>query len=505
MQSQSRALLVAAGLILGLAALRLFVAQRLGLGDVEAYYWTWSRELSLGYLDHGPLVALLVRLGTALLGDTPLGVRLAFIGISALSMWILAALACRVGGSGARGGLWATVTLLCLPMFLVAGGAANPDVPFSLLVVLFLAILLRGSSVAHLALAGLVVGVAFCAKYFAVLLLLPLLATALRGPARRLAAVAASLGAALVGALPVLLWNASHGWSSFTYHLVGRHARPAGPSLENLGKLVGGQLAYVSPLVLAGLVAAGISLWRRRQDPVAALLLMTAASLLAGGYLLILVVPSAEPHWPAAGYLPLVVWLGARLPQWLARRPVRQLAAATVALAALLAVGLHVHALTDAGVRRMPSSYVPRYDLTNELYGWDAVAEAAAAPARPPASVAAAVGCHYTTCSQLAFAARGRFVVRCPSPRVDQFDFSAGGDGAAELVGKSVLYVRDERFPFDAGQLYRCAGVRPRGEVIVRRGGRIIRRFRLDLCVGFAGLKTATWPPARTAEVAPNT
>ena len=42
----------------------------------EAYYWTWSRESVLSYLDHPPMIAWSVRLGTAIFGDTNFGVRL---------------------------------------------------------------------------------------------------------------------------------------------------------------------------------------------------------------------------------------------------------------------------------------------------------------------------------------------------------------------------------------------------------------------------------------------
>ncbi len=46
------------------------------LAPDEAYYWVWSRALAAGYLDHPPMVALWIRAGTALAGDTPLGIRL---------------------------------------------------------------------------------------------------------------------------------------------------------------------------------------------------------------------------------------------------------------------------------------------------------------------------------------------------------------------------------------------------------------------------------------------
>src|SRR5439155_8985940 len=65
--------------LVGLAALtllRLSVAATAPIAPDEAYYWVWSRALAPGYSDHPPMVALWVRLGTLVAGDTPLGIRL---------------------------------------------------------------------------------------------------------------------------------------------------------------------------------------------------------------------------------------------------------------------------------------------------------------------------------------------------------------------------------------------------------------------------------------------
>ena len=467
------------------------MASQVGLGDAEAYYWTWSRQLAPGYYDHGPVVALLIRAGTALLGQTTLGVRLPFILLSALTLWLMGQLAARQG----RGKeLWAVLCLMAMPMFLVAGGAANPDVPFVALVVLLMATLMgpRPHSGPRLAMAGLLVGLTFCTKFFGLVLLLPLLHAAWNTP-RRWPLLALSLGGALAGASPVMVWNATHGWASVAYHLGARHTRTAGPSLENLAKLLGGQLGYVSPMVLAGLVAAALVLWRRRRDPPWQPLLWIAAPLLLVGYLLILWVPGAEPHWPVAGYLPLVLVLAGRLPDWLSRRKLaRVLTWLALGFAALVALAFHLHLLTDLGIRMMPASYQPRYDLSNELRGWPRVAdEVRRQMQHSPALVA---GCHYTTCAQLRFAARRRFEVICPSPRVDQFDFFAGGDGSTRH-GAYVIYVRDERFPWDADQLYRCDRVQRLSTVEIRRARRTVRRFQLQLCGGYRGLRIKRWPP----------
>src|SRR6185312_6878201 len=65
--------------ILALVALRLVAAAWTPITFDEAYYWMWSKHLAGGYYDHPPMVALVIRAGTMIAGDTELGVRLVSI------------------------------------------------------------------------------------------------------------------------------------------------------------------------------------------------------------------------------------------------------------------------------------------------------------------------------------------------------------------------------------------------------------------------------------------
>ncbi|MCA9670904.1 MAG: glycosyltransferase family 39 protein [Myxococcales bacterium] len=504
-----------------LTLLRLWAASRVGLGDVEAYYWTWSRELSAGYLDHGPLVAWLIKLGTTVLGDTAFAVRVPFVLVSALTLLALAGVAERAVADGPddathvrgdlRASLAAVAALMCMPMFIVAGGAANPDVPLALLEVLFIGALLNAARAADdrrdawrpFAVAGLLAGLACLAKFFAVLLVIPLAATALARPrGRRLAPLLASLAAMAVAASPELYWNVQHDFASLRYHFIERHSSGFGPSLTNLGKLVGGQLLYASPGVLLLMGATFVWAWRRRaQAPLlTGPLLRVALPLGVAALLLIALMPGAEPHWTVPAYLPLCVVAGVALPRWWRLRRWRVVTALSVGFSLLVAAAFHVHVLTDFGVRLMPESYVPRYDLSNELHGWRRIGRDLAPLVRTlrvsskTRRLVLVSGAHYTTCAQLSFAAQGRYRVACPSPRLDQFDMRDGGDGSA-LRGVDLVYVRDERFPWDAEQLYRCERTRDLRRVRIHRGGRLVRRFVMQLCEGFAGLRIKRWPP----------
>src|SRR5258707_3561519 len=64
-------------LIVAMTTLRVIYASVIDLRTDEAYYWTWSKENVLSFLDHPPMIAWFIRFGTAIFGDTNFGVRFA--------------------------------------------------------------------------------------------------------------------------------------------------------------------------------------------------------------------------------------------------------------------------------------------------------------------------------------------------------------------------------------------------------------------------------------------
>src|SRR3569832_1487707 len=86
----------AIALIAVLTAMRLVYASVVDLRTDEAYYWTFSKENVLAYLDHPPMIAWFIRFGTAIFGDSNLGARLAGIVAMAVSQLLLADIVRRV-------------------------------------------------------------------------------------------------------------------------------------------------------------------------------------------------------------------------------------------------------------------------------------------------------------------------------------------------------------------------------------------------------------------------
>src|SRR5207253_7639997 len=88
-QNDARLVLNTVLIVLALVALRLVAAAWTPLTFDEAYYWMWSKHLAPGYYDHPPMVALVIRLGTMIAGDTELGVRLVSILLALPMSWAL--------------------------------------------------------------------------------------------------------------------------------------------------------------------------------------------------------------------------------------------------------------------------------------------------------------------------------------------------------------------------------------------------------------------------------
>jgi 4-amino-4-deoxy-L-arabinose transferase-like glycosyltransferase len=273
-----------AAALAALTLLRLIVAGVTPVSPDEAYYWVWSRALAPGYLDHPFMVALWIRLGTALFGNGALGIRLlAPLAVALGSVLILDA-ARRLGaGRGYVAALLLNATLL----FGAGGILMTPDTPLILFWIATLwamaRIVVGGSGWWWIA-AGLFAGLALDSKYTAALLLAGIGLWLVLLPAGRRwllrdARPWLGLAIALLLFLPVILWNADHHWASFLKQ-GGRTGdfHPA-RAAQFLGELVLGQFGLATPVVFV-LCVAGLARTTRlavmRRDPAAGLLVALA-------------------------------------------------------------------------------------------------------------------------------------------------------------------------------------------------------------------------------------
>ena len=218
----------AIGLILFCVLLRLIYLGAAQLIPDEAYYWQYAQHIDLSYYDHPPLVAWLIWLGTAVLGDNEAGVRIGAFLSHLIGMAFLYALAQNLYGKSVA--LRTIMLYAVLPFGFGTGLLMTPDAPMVAAWVAALFFLERaliaGQPSAWMG-AGIAFGVGLLAKYTLVLLGLAVLVFVLVDPiARRWLRrphpyLAALLALALFS--PVLIWNYQHEWVSFLFQTT-RHA-----------------------------------------------------------------------------------------------------------------------------------------------------------------------------------------------------------------------------------------------------------------------------------------
>lgn len=239
--------------VAALVVLRLIAAAVTPLTFDEAYYWTWAKHLAGGYYDHPPMVAVVIRLGIMIAGDTAFGVRLVSILLALPMSWAIYRSA-RILFNDARIATAATIFLNATLMASVGTTIVTPDAPLMVaasFVLFFLAkVWQTGRGVWWLAV-GVAVGAGLLSKYtalfFGAQILLWLLLV--KDQRRWLASPWPYLGGVVAFAVfsPVILWNADHQWVSFIKQL-GR-ARVEGMTLKYLGEMIPTQFAFATPSV----------------------------------------------------------------------------------------------------------------------------------------------------------------------------------------------------------------------------------------------------------------
>jgi len=240
-------------IIAALVLIRLIAAAWTPLTFDEAYYWTWSKHLAGGYYDHPPMVALVIRLGTMLAGDTELGVRLFSILLALPMSWAMYESAAMLFG-GRRVAASAAILLNVTMMVAVGTMIVTPDAPLmvaSSFVLFGLAkVLTTGRGVWWLGV-GVAVGAALLSKYSALffgpaillwLVMVPKLRRWLISPWPYLGGVVA-----LALFAPVIMWNADHQWVSFIKQF-GR-ARIEHLTLKYVIEILPTQFLFATPLV----------------------------------------------------------------------------------------------------------------------------------------------------------------------------------------------------------------------------------------------------------------
>ncbi|MBI9084055.1 MAG: glycosyltransferase family 39 protein [Desulfobacterales bacterium] len=305
--------------VIGFAFLRLAYSGTFPLVPDETNYWQWSRHMAWGYHDQAPLLAWAIRLGTAIFGQTEIGVRLPSVVSVAVASAYLVAMAGR--WVSARAALQTAVLTQSILAYNVGGLLATPD---------GLQAAAWAAAAYHVArayeddrwsqwlLGGCWFGFGILSKYTMVVFLpgayLYGLCSSRHRP--RLAGIRPYVGVALGTAMfsPVIFWNAANNWNSV------RHVAYIGGANEAFalhwkyfGDFLAAQAGLLSPLVFILILTAWVlqvKKTHRGQPWIYSYLWFTSIPMFAG-FALLSLHARVYGNWPAAGYLTASVMLAA--------------------------------------------------------------------------------------------------------------------------------------------------------------------------------------------------
>ena len=476
---------------LAFAAFRLAFIPFIQLAQDEAYYWEWSRHLDWSYYDQGPMLALVIRAGTGLLGSNEWGVRLGavFAGLGVSAFFIV--FSRRLDRPQLAP--WLVLAANSLLLFSVGGVLMMHDSLAALFWCAGLAFAMKAieENGRWWVLAGLLGGLGVLSKYTAVLLLPCLFLALLTHPGLRkqLARPWFWLGALLGGALagyPILHWNIAHEWPSLKHVASLGGMDGSRVSLVSLPEFIGSQLGLMTPGLMLLVLAAWAWGWRRRGDDSREgrlrWLLWCCSVPVFCLFLALSLRSRVEGNWPAPGYAAALALAAWRLDEagalWSAR--------ARWALGIAVAFFLLVFGQAAWGWLPLPQKLAEK-DATYRLQGWRELA-AEVAQDRAALGPRAFVGCRtYQNAAELAFYLPGQERPLILQTGQINHQYRFWNDPAPHL-GRDAVLVVGQAWELDEMQGM-FEKIEPLPGVSTGRRGLILRRTQLFAGRGFKGIR----------------
>jgi len=365
----------------GLAAVKLAVhlatSGRYGFHQDELYYLAAGHHPQLGYVDFPPMTPMLARLGEALFGATPFGLRV-LPALAGAALVLLAGLIARELGGQRYAQLLAALAALASPLLLATNWLLQTvtfdQLAWTVCLLLIIRLLRTGESRLW-PLIGLAFGLGLETKYTILALGAGLFVGLVATRQRRLlrsGGVWLAGGIALLLLLPNLTWQVSNDWPSWEY--IRLHGGQISASAGVLAFLVE-QIPYAGIIVLPLWVAGWWQLWREPWvRPVAIGVSFTFVALMVTG-----------KSYYVGGLYPLLLAAGAvRVEQLLERRATdprrwQRVIAGIVAVTGLLVSPLLIPVVPEEVMARSPLVNL-RKDFADSV-GWPEVAAQIAAVA----------------------------------------------------------------------------------------------------------------------------
>ena len=283
-----------------LIALRIFFISNTLLIDDEAYYAMYARHLSWGYIDHGPVIAYLVRLFT-ILGENSFTVRLGALTL----LFMLTVFLYRFGKTyfNEATGIIMSLGISANMLFHTNAVVITPDVPLAFFTIMAIIYYYKAYFIdaKYLYAAGILLGLAVLSKVSALfpavgIILFPFV---IQGKRHFLSDIRfyGSLVAALLVFIPFIIWNLQNDLAFVRYQ--GSHVTSSG-SWSDFRGLWLGLLVTIGPVFFYYSVIKPFLLLKRLLSISPELTYFTIVTIIPTIYFLVHSVFSRmEVNWPA--------------------------------------------------------------------------------------------------------------------------------------------------------------------------------------------------------------
>ena len=348
------------------------------LSQDEAYQWVWSKHPALSYYSKPPGIAFIQLASTSIFGDTEFGVRFFSPLFAAITSLMLLRFLARE--AAARPAFWLLLAASATPLLGVGTILMTIDPP---LVLCWTWALVAGWRAAQpdgktrdWLIAGLAMGLGFLCKYTAFYQIIcfgiffalwPAARIHLRKPGPWLALVIF-----LICTLPVIIWNAQHGWIT-AQHVAGnaglRGQWKPDDALRYFPDFIGVQFLLLNPIFFIGALWAMIVFWKFRRERPLWLYFFCMGAPVFLGHLLWSFHSRILPNWIAPSILPMFCLM---VVYWNERRRV-----AKPFFAAGMALGIFVIAIMYQSnlISRIAGQPLPgEKDPSRRVRAWQAAA-----------------------------------------------------------------------------------------------------------------------------------
>ena len=377
------------GLIAVSTAIRLVLSMLLELGNDEVYYWTYASYPDLSHFDHPPMVGLLIQASTLnLLLTDDFFLRLGPILLAAADTWLMYRIGAKVKDeyTGLVAAVLFTSSVYCS---LIAGFAIIPDAPelFFWLMALraslyFLPVVnITRSDRLKCVLFGMLAGLAMLSKYHAAFLWVGagMYVMLYNRAWLKDYSLYVAMFLSLVLLVPVVYWNATHDFITFTFH--GERVTPSYElRLDYFFRELAGQIAYNNPINYVLIAIACVALMRKKMNitPFMRILLWNSLPLLFvfTGFSLF---RNTLPHWTGPAFLGLTViaaiyWspllkLEKRITPIVGRLMLPMLLLLVMVCAAVFAIDFSPFSFGN----RTDEARIGDGDFTQDMYGWKSI------------------------------------------------------------------------------------------------------------------------------------